>query len=158
MGHPNTHKHTYIELASFWASQCYRIQITSHWFCSKWIMIESLMQNCKLGKQMSLTQMLTGAVCVLSLWVSWQTSFADWQRPQRQKYLSTRHIKWQDGNKWQGFLWNSLLHVNFLFSFMFQGRCVYRARQSSPVCVCVCVSKWREGLCCRRPQIVSNFK
>ena len=115
-----------------------RLQITNHWFCSKWIIIESLVTIVNLAK-MSLTQMLTGTVLCTLIVSLVANQFCRSPEAQRQNYLSTRHIKWQDGNIWRGFFCgNSLLHINFLFSFMFQGRCVYRTtRQSSPVCVCV---------------------
>ena len=137
-----------------------RLQITNHWFCSKWIIIESLVTIVNLANKCLSLRCSLVLCCVLSLWVSWQTSFADWQRPQRQKYLSTRHIKWQDGNTWQGFFVEIVFSTSISCSRLCFKGVVFTApsRALLSVCVCVCVSKWREGLCCTRIQIVSNFK
>ena len=116
-----------------------RLQITNHWFCSKWIIIESLVTIVNLANKCLSLRCSLVLCCVLSLWVSWQTSFADWQRPQR--HLSTRHIKWQDGNKWKGFFVEIVLSTSISCSRLCFKGVVFtapgRALLSMSVCVCI---------------------
>ena len=105
-----------------------RLQITNHWFCSKWIMIESLVTIVNLAK-MSLTQMLNVAVLctlIVSLVANQFCRLAEAPTTKVFEHQTYKMTRWEYMTRI--FCGNSLLHINFLFSFMFQGRCVYRTQ------------------------------
>ena len=114
-----------------------RLQITNRWFCSKWMMIESLMVTI-ITWQKNVSHSDAHWCCVVcTLIVSLEANqFCRLaEAPTSFEHQTYKMTRWEYMTRI--FCGNSLLHINFLFSFMFQGRCVYRTRQSSPVCVCV---------------------
>ena len=142
----------FLQKSTHWTGQSLgesvlRLQITNRWFCSKWMMIESLMVTI-ITWQKNVSHSDAHWCCVVcTLIVSLVANqFCRSPEAQRQNYLSTRHIKWQDGNKWKGFFVEIVLSTSISCSRLCFKGVVFTAPGKALLSVCVCIQMKRRAV------------